>query len=263
MIISSKHRFAFIHIPKCAGSSVRSQLRTIGDTDMVFEKRYDHPALGAVHLAHLPLWAVRDHYPEQFKKLQEFQSFAICREPHERFQSAVHESLGERLYGKSDKERKKIAIKAALRIINTLSRSSRLVNKNQCIYIPQSHFIYLDGHQFIRNLYKIEDTYLLIREISSISGKKMQENIRHNQTLSFRIKSSESFLRRLSGGTRRVLPEGAYVRLKKMGQRLAVRNVPESALFLKENDDIRQFVESFYKDDFLIYEKLNSDASAN
>ena len=49
----------------------------------------EHPAIGATDFVHLPLATLKAFFPEEYERIQSYRSFAILREPHERFQSAV------------------------------------------------------------------------------------------------------------------------------------------------------------------------------
>jgi hypothetical protein len=56
MIVSDRHRFVFIHIPKCAGTSVRNVLEGFDETGGRFNTRIaDDPKFGRLDYTHLPL----------------------------------------------------------------------------------------------------------------------------------------------------------------------------------------------------------------
>ena len=64
LIISDRFGFAFVHIPKCAGSTVREQIRRIDPECFEMAGRRMHPDLGKIDAMHLPLDILRDHFPE-------------------------------------------------------------------------------------------------------------------------------------------------------------------------------------------------------
>src|SRR5262249_37708599 len=102
MIISDNHRFVFVHVPKCAGTSVRRALREIDTSGGQFWRIGEHPEMGAVHFAHLTLVDLAQYYPEAFAKIRDYRSMAILRDPRDRFFSAVYQRLREfRLIGQS------------------------------------------------------------------------------------------------------------------------------------------------------------------
>jgi hypothetical protein len=63
MIVSSKHDFAFVHIPKCAGSTIRHPLRDKDDFGGRFYRSIEVPGLGLVNANHLPLNILQEHFP--------------------------------------------------------------------------------------------------------------------------------------------------------------------------------------------------------
>ncbi len=80
MIISDKHQFAFVHIPKCAGTSLRSILQHFDDRGSKFTGRVDHHTeLGELDYVHIPLFALREHFRPEFEAVQQYWSFAVVR----------------------------------------------------------------------------------------------------------------------------------------------------------------------------------------
>ena len=50
MIISDRNKFVFIHIPKCAGTSIRSRVEHLDDRNGAYSSRLDeHPELGLLN----------------------------------------------------------------------------------------------------------------------------------------------------------------------------------------------------------------------
>lgn len=258
MIISHRHQIAFVHIPKCAGTSVRSQLNAISDTEIRFAKFKMHPVLGRVHMGHLPLWVIRDHYPDYFESLCAYRTYAVCREPHARFQSAVSEQLGDRLHGKSQRESQDLMVDTALRAIDAISGTKRLVDGNYCVFIPQTHFVYLDCKKIVKKIFQMQDVNILLQEISDISGKEFSTHSRNNQSLNFRVKSLEKPLRRLNEMASFALPKSIHNKTKQYVQKIAVRPPSEKVQVLKQRRDIYEFVEEYYFDDFLLYEQAGN-----
>ena len=95
MIISDRHQFILVHIPKCAGVSIKKPLRCIDDSAGAFSRIADHPALGRIHWAHIPITDLKTHFPEIYDKLCSYCSVAIVRDPIDRFVSAVFQRMRE------------------------------------------------------------------------------------------------------------------------------------------------------------------------
>jgi len=109
MIISDRHKFVFIHIPKCAGLYIRSKLETYDDTDGAFSSRVEpHPELGVLDYVHIPLFTLRDYFPQEYAKVAEYWSFSVVRDPYKRFPSSLTQLFrmyaDERIEEKSTRE---------------------------------------------------------------------------------------------------------------------------------------------------------------
>ena len=102
----------FLHIPKAAGSSVKITItpwsRTIepelvadlgeGNVDLTvgrFKGYVEHPDIGRIHHAHMPMPYVAEYFPATFKLVQGADCFAIMRHPRKRFVSSVSQYLRE------------------------------------------------------------------------------------------------------------------------------------------------------------------------
>ena len=103
MIVSDTYEFAFVHIPKCAGTTVRAVLERYDETPgpqalglephPTHENIFDLPGVGYVDFHHLPLQALALAMPEQLDKLRRYDAVTIVREPHDRLVSAFAEHM--------------------------------------------------------------------------------------------------------------------------------------------------------------------------
>ena len=93
MILNQEYNLAYVHIPKCAGSTVKSQLRPIDQTQGRFERIEPHPVYGSLHTAHLPLWLLRALYPDDYEALRGCDAYTVVRDPFDRFQSALAQRI--------------------------------------------------------------------------------------------------------------------------------------------------------------------------
>jgi hypothetical protein len=91
MIISHKHRFIFVAVPKTGTHSVRRALRGhLGPEDheqvgLFVQKKMPYPDIAAIKHGHITLPQIRPHVGEQAFK--DFFKFAFVRNPFERFVS--------------------------------------------------------------------------------------------------------------------------------------------------------------------------------
>lgn len=89
MIVYDEKKLIFLHVPKAAGTSIRS-LFPDNDRYWGIETKPDGHI---IDLAHMTLEELRQYYPAEFAKLATYRSFAAIREPHERFISALFEYM--------------------------------------------------------------------------------------------------------------------------------------------------------------------------
>ena len=112
MKYSADQKLFFVHIPKCAGLSIYRGLDAIAEfpwasfardnkeaeaalRDRVTPFGYTHAELGEIHQAHIPLAILARDFPETFALLEHSTSFAVLRDPRDRFISALRQHLRE------------------------------------------------------------------------------------------------------------------------------------------------------------------------
>jgi hypothetical protein len=110
--VISAHQLVFVHVPKCAGKSICDLLPLDEDRFEVMLRQdlegadakpiadmdpacMTHGALGRIHTKHLPLAVLRAHFPTLWHSLEQSRSFAMLRDPRDRFISAVFQRLRE------------------------------------------------------------------------------------------------------------------------------------------------------------------------
>jgi hypothetical protein len=93
-IICDARRFAFIHIPKTAGTTISRQLKSALPHDPAFAEGWTaHPELGNFYNDHRTLRQISLTAPDTLEKIRDFDAVAVCREPLSRFQSAIGQYL--------------------------------------------------------------------------------------------------------------------------------------------------------------------------
>jgi hypothetical protein len=103
VIISETKAFVFIHVPKCAGTSIRNSLSPHDTRNNYFwMHHYLHGASESspslpIDKAHMPLAILKNLYPSDFVLLSEYTTFAASRHPLERLISAFFEPRKELL----------------------------------------------------------------------------------------------------------------------------------------------------------------------
>ena len=217
MIISDRYRFVFIHIPKCAGSFVRRQLLPYDDTDGRFSgKREQKPVLGVWDYAHIPLSILRQYFPSDFERVQTHNSFAVIRNPFERFPSSIAQRLkqfgGTPLHTLGPKEIEREVEST----ISYLSQSAEITDASYVHFTRQSEYLELNDKRIVRNLYSTDTIDQMLHDIADLIGKPIVGNNSQsivNQTAVYRHEAMrrlfEAMRPMLGGPISMLLPEKA------------------------------------------------------
>ena len=260
MIISDSHRLVFVHIPKCAGTTVRTGLKSINGLGDSFDGYFDYPEGGRVLLNHLPLADLRRHFPACYDKVEAYDSYATLRGARTRFASALFQHL--RAYHALDPASASSSLfrQKAREVCLRLDHPAERRALDLMFFLPQSAFVALDGRQVVRHLYRIEDLARLAQDLKLRHRVVVDVDIRHNEAalpaapgLATVQKTAGVVLRRLVGG-------GRFARLRS-GLRRAGGVAPD-ALYrqLFEDESVARFVDAYYAQDQERYEALASGA---
>jgi len=167
MIVSDTFRFAFLHIPKCAGTTVRLAIeqfdqRYAAMTDGLEphpDKAFTFRPPGEADFAdfhHLTLGQLHKWFPDDLQRLRDYRSYAIIRDPHARLTS----SLSQRL-----KQFHKVAVEDLSpddfneNMATTLTDLERLFETDDDLpfdyvhFQPQARYVNLNGEHIIDRIY--------------------------------------------------------------------------------------------------------------
>lgn len=264
MIISDKYRFAFIHIPKCAGTTIKKTLIPYDDllgahTDRVAS----HPVFGMMDYVHIPLFIMKDYFKVEYQKVAEYDSFAVVRNPFSRFPSSVSQYV--RMY--TDKEIRTISkrdmIKYTDRIIDFLisRRSEDLLPFDFIHFQKQYDFIYCQDGKIVKYLYKLENIEMFFVHVSRIVGRDLLAAHRggsrkENYTELFRSRIFQLIV----GAIKPVLDKPATILLPK-----STRDYVHNFLYKPRDEkmksifssyEVKSFIESYYLEDIKIFNSL-------
>lgn len=93
MIVSHRHRFVFLHVPKTAGTSLRASLSRLDPTcESGWEWAWSPDQMRHVDRAHLPMRDL-EASPRHRRLLRDYFTFAVVRDPFDRFVSGVLEHM--------------------------------------------------------------------------------------------------------------------------------------------------------------------------
>jgi hypothetical protein len=254
MIASEEYGFAFIHIPKNAGSSLRDQLMDVDDFESAFYKTKQHPELGFYDSSHVPLARLRKHFPDAFEKVSRLTTYTIVREPADRFLSAIaqrarqfHHQLPDTL----DEATIRDEVDKAIASIDKESFPPR----EFVHFSRQSDFIYLDGEQFVDNVYPIEAFDRLVTEIERHLGRKLISGFHANRTVTFRHPALADILVRSKNLAKEHLPIRQYNWLRDRAMRTLTKpGVSRFNEVVRQSDAAMAFIRDYYRLDFETYE---------
>ena len=251
MIISDQQAFAFVHIPKCAGTSVRRALRAIDSTGAAFFDIADHPVMGRVHLAHLTLADLAAHYPEALDKVQRYRSMAIVRDPFDRFQSAIFQRLRE------FKRVPQSAITPAMveaegqAVIATLDRAAARLDLEHVHFNRQADFIELGGAAIVRDVFPLSDMAAVARHVARTTGIEIGQEPR-NTTTQLRFPALRPVQRLLRDRYAQIVPSESRKWLRqKMTDVGFYQPVPKERV-ARAGGATERFIRDYYARDFEI-----------
>ena len=265
MIVSDTHRFAFVHIPKSAGTTVRFALMGYDERrKRYYDKgRCDHPTRGALDHAHLPLALVKALHPDDFERLIEFRSFALIRDPMSRFASSLHEYLhwmGEKPLSDLTPDQRAVAVARVIAKLESLPDDQPITDPTLIHFSRQSDYIELDGKQVITDVYSTEDLLAMMAAIEELIGTELPV-FSKNERVSYpfpALRSVSEWAQRQLGSAlplsiSRPILRGAREMLVAAGVVSMDRTVKFANMFDAETE---AFVKAFYARDFAIHESL-------
>ena len=261
MIICDDRDFAFVHIPKCAGTSVRRALRQIDTTGEAFFRIDDHPAMGRVHLAHLTLAELAAYYPETLEKIARYRSMAIVRDPVERFYSAIFQRLRE------FKEIAQSAIDAdtieaeSEKVIAHLEGASGHLDLEHVHFNRQSDFIELHGERAVRDIFPVTDMQSVARHIRGLTGVDIGQD-RRNRTTQLRLSALRPMQRMLRDPYARLVSPERRARIRERMARAGFYTDVPKQRFIQPGGRIERFIRDYYARDFEIVEQCTRISGA-
>lgn len=250
MILSEKFNFAFVHIPKCAGMSMRSQIEKADPTCLVLHGRKTYPELGRIDITHMPLHLLRTHFPEYHGFLTRTECYAVTRDPLLRFGSAMRQTIWYREHEAMTLMTPDRLRRVALEILEEADRQIDALPYQLTYFQRQIDFVIDEGRQVVQNLYPIERVDALMRDLGERMGTRFDQERRANQNVNLKYKSLGPLAFRINHLMSRHMPTGLHQRLKDMA--LKVIRKPENPADesgLLDWPEVRDFVETHYAED--------------
>ena len=258
MIISETGQYAFVHIPKCAGSTLRDAVMPLWPDNISYWGIRTHEALGPVDVAHMPLDLMARAYPDELAQLQSSDCYAVIRDPLDRFKSAFSEHLKNfqgTNYALISQENAQTALDRAIEHL----RGGDLNSPEFVHFAPQVDYVFLNGTQVVKHLYPLAQSRQLVLDISARLGVDPPEEVNRNERRHLRYPALAGALESLNGISRAVLPEGARRSLAKLAKSTLTttkkHTAPADAVL--NSDQVRSFVDSFYAADHDLYRTVS------
>ena len=264
MIISDEQKFAFIHIPKNAGSNIRNQIKSFDSYNGRFSSICDHPVLGSVHLAHLTIDQIRNVFPEVYDKLCMYMSIAIVRDPSERFFSALNQHLRE-FHGMRQSEiNDRILVDLAFELLEKLKEidSRRVVEF--CHFTRQVEFVQDDNGFRAKRIFPFEEMQSAMAFVLEHFQMEVQadENAReYNATIQARsplVRMGVQALRPVAA----VFPTKFQDAVRRMflATGLYSQGNASTASRALANEELKALLYERYSEDFKLYELVKASS---
>lgn len=256
MILSSKDKVAFVHIPKCGGTSLRSVLEGIKDSRS-FNKVAPVDGTGLVDLTHMNLELLRHVYPSLLIELTRCNSYCLVREPVSRFRSSFDQRL--RMYRGTTLG--KLSESDILRefdiVVNALDGAGKWLPHDFVHFERQKGYIYLDEKRVIKNIFPLPVLERMLSEILKACNAPRTKVSPKNEMLVER--RFLSFVRR-NFGNEYALQIGKYApRSVKTAIRTFTHRKPTPFdLPIFQAGVIRDFVDHYYKEDIVLWDRIKN-----
>lgn len=167
MLISHEHRFSFVHIPKCAGTSLRGAISPLTQPEDRYWLYEDLEGVGRVDIAHMPLWFMAERFPEAYRALRDYRSYAVIRDPQARFLSSVAEHFRNFQSGRAEQMPRSRVRSKVMAIMEKLRWTRRLIDHEYIHFTPQVDFVRHEGEQIVEALYPVEEIPTLLEDLSA------------------------------------------------------------------------------------------------
>src|SRR6056297_405238 len=255
MIISERYRFVFVHIPKCAGTSVRQALAVFDETGGEFSERVaDDPEFGPLDYTHLPLHLLRRVAPQAYAKLAAYDAYAIARNPFERFPSAMAQRM--KMYrGKEMAQAEGSELRAELEDITAYLRDRRHVTDPAYIHFArQTDFVWDGAERLVEQVFPVERIGLFMAAMEQRIGTPLGTAQHENRAMIFRFNQLRSAIMLGSAAAKRWLPEPLSRDLRERARGLLMRPAAKDALpEIFRSQAVSEFVADYYAGDLALH----------
>lgn len=256
MMFSDTKRAAFIHIPKCAGTTIRETLKVVDD---IVDWNYIATQSNGETLdfAHIPLVKIKTEFPAVFRKLEAYESFAIVRDPESRFISALRTHL--MMYRGLNISQMTIneIHRESERICERISEIGDFLPYKLIHFQRQTSYVYVGERRVIRRLFHSHDLQALPYYIEELFGVTRREIPHKNHSVTYRdLKLGQLFIwLRRNYRVQRLVPNSVKPALRRVMYKKGAENLRKEIII----GTIRKFVEQYYDEDFGLISKVEAE----
>lgn len=262
MIICDDKRFVFIHIPKCAGTSLRRQLEPYDSRGGRFEYRQPHPILGETDYGHIPLRILAEFFPEEYAAVCNYCAWAVMREPRQRFRSALSQHVRRVRRCEIHELTREETVECAMRAIEKLTDGNSRVDPDFIHFEPQSNYIEHDGERRVENIFPLAALGEFCEAFKARYDIELHHEIAFNRTTSYRFAAFRPAVSRIAIALQKALPAHHYKSLQKISRAVLSRPAASPGDDWLESDEITSFVKAYYRRDIELYNALTSQDMA-
>ncbi|RIJ20464.1 hypothetical protein D1224_15200 [Henriciella barbarensis] len=259
MIISDKFQFAFIHIPKCAGTSIRNHLDHLNEYSEFSAGRINsHPMCGFMDYTHIPLAKLNEYFFYAFEKVCAYESFALIRNPYERFFSSLSQHSRVYLNTNIASMSKKQVIESANSVCDQISQKDLIDDYRFIHFEKQSNFLEIDGTRVVKTVIDVSEAQRLLDIIAQITDEPSSEVGEKNAARVFQ-----------SSAHRKLTQLAKQINLvRSLGQKLPmVSHLAREIMYKPAKTSLsrtymtkwlRDFIDNYYARDFEIWRELKA-----
>lgn len=219
-----------------------------------FESRFDgtqeHPDLGQYDGNHVPLDVLRDVFPDDFNTISKLDSFAIIRDPYDRFVS----SLAQRVRMFTNRSVQEMSAQEMQNEVDTviayLEGHSGLLSRDYAHFQRQVDFVDLDGRHFVRHLFPIERTDAVVEEFGRRLGIEVRTGLKANYSRWNQTQRIIKSIRSARKIYRSLLPQSVIQAVRQMILTvLPDQQPPRKYETLFASETVRDFITQYYARD--------------
>jgi len=257
MIISDRYSFAFIHIPKNAGTSIRNQLAPLDDRCGYYSSLKIDKNNVMRDYFHLTIRNLLWLDPDEIERLYTYNTCAIVRDPIARFESAIAEYTKQTL-------RKDFALTTKTEKIDIIRNITTLLQQFEpddlpywlIWFTPQCHYIEYEGRFLTSHLFPLQTIFKFSVFVRNITDLEIDICRKVNSRMEFK----REYIRRIVGtGTKlkRIMPPRFYASLREKVRTKLLKTQHKSISLIGVIDtDTVDFIQSYYSRDFEIINQL-------